>query len=124
MENDDEEKHDEIINNLMKEGKYDEILKFINAKGDDDVFNLSKENDEDLKIIPADDISDLQEDDNKNIVNQQKENKEDIKLEDNIKEEIDIPEEIIEKKINRIPSQSEADISADKDNINHIDWEY
>ena len=68
MENDDEEKHDEIINNLMKEGKYDEILKFINAKGDDDVFNLSKENDEDLKIIPADDISDLQEDDNKNII--------------------------------------------------------
>ena len=56
--------------------------------------------------------------------NKKEEEEEDIKLEDNIKEEIDIPEEIIEKKINRIPSQIEADISADKDNINHIDWEY
>ena len=52
----DEEKQ-EIINNLVKQGKYDEVLQFLNIK--------EKEEDDKelpLEIIPADDISDLHED--------------------------------------------------------------
>ena len=52
----DEEKQ-EIINNLVKQGKYDEVLQFLNIKE-------KEEDDKDLplEIIPADDISDLHED--------------------------------------------------------------
>lgn len=72
-----DEENQEIINNLVKQGKYDEVLQFLNIK--------EKEEDnesEPLEIIPADNISDLHEEkeDNENIKTENKEN--DIKNED------------------------------------------
>ena len=72
-----DEENQEIINNLVKQGKYDEVLQFLNIK--------EKEEDnesEPLEIIPADNISDLHEEkeDNENINMENKEN--DIKNED------------------------------------------
>ena len=70
----DEEKQ-EIINNLVKQGKYDEVLQFLNIKEKEE-----DEKDLPLEIIPADDISDLHEDkeekknlgENEDIINENK----------------------------------------------------
>ena len=72
---DEEEKNDELIQDLIKQGKYFDVIKYleskdnknINIKNDlnnnnDIINNGENDDDEELKIIPADDISDLHED--------------------------------------------------------------
>ena len=82
---DEEERNEDLIQELIKQGKYFDVIKYLESKdnkktnikkdlnGDNEIIN---NNEEELKIIPADDISDLHEDlDNNN------ESKEDKKIE-------------------------------------------
>ena len=83
---DEEEGNEDIIQDLIKQGKYFDVIKYLESKdnkkinikkdlnGDNGIINNNEEEDEELKIIPADDISDLHEDlDNNN--NESKEDK-------------------------------------------------
>ena len=90
-----DEKNDAVIQDLIKQGKYLDVIKYLesqdnkgkNIKENKD-NNDEKKNEEELVIIPADDISDLHEDNN--ISNISKSEKEDNKNKnDEIKEIID-----------------------------------
>ena len=77
---DEEEKNDAYIQELMKQGKYSDVIKFLESndkkskmnKKNDGIEKKNGENDEnsdfnedeELEILPADDISDLHEDNN------------------------------------------------------------
>ena len=72
----DEEQNDAYIQELMKQGKYSEVIKFLDSKDkkskrkknknnneeNENNSNNEDEDEEELVIIPADDISDLHED--------------------------------------------------------------
>ena len=86
---DEEEKNEDLIQDLIKQGKYFDVIKYLESKdnkkinikkdlnGDNGIINNNEEEDEELKIIPADDISDLHED----LDNNNNESREDIKIE-------------------------------------------
>lgn len=90
---DEEEQNDALIQDLIKQGKYFDVIKFLESKdkkGKNNI-NLNNENgvlnnndnneeEEELKIIPADDISDLHED--KSNINDDKEDDEKNKNDD------------------------------------------
>ena len=69
---DEEEQNDAYIQELVKQGKYSEVIKFLESKDKKGKRKKNGENeenpdyneDEELVIIPADDISDLHEDNN------------------------------------------------------------
>ena len=88
---DEEEQNDALIRDLIKQGKYFDVIKFLESKdkngknnknlnNENGVLNNNDNNEEELKIIPADDISDLHED-NSNI-NDDKEDDEKNKNDD------------------------------------------
>ncbi len=90
---DEEEQNDALIQDLIKQGKYFDVIKFLESKDKNgkNKMNLNNENgvlnnndnneeEEELKIIPADDISDLHEDNNN--INEDKEDDEKNKNDD------------------------------------------
>ena len=88
---DEEEQNDALIQDLIKQGKYFDVIKFLESKdknrknniklnNENGILNNNDNNEEELKIIPADDISDLHED---NSINEEdKENDEKNKNDD------------------------------------------
>ena len=104
LDDDEEEQNDAVIQDLIKQGKYFDVIKFLESKDnnnnknfnkninhDNDIINTNDNNEEEeeLKIIPADDISDLHEDIDNN--NEEKEANEILeKNEDNKNKDIDI----------------------------------
>ena len=89
---DEEEQNDALIQDLIKQGKYFDVIKFLESKDKNGKNNINLNNDngvlnnndnneeEELKIIPADDISDLHEDNS--IINESKEDDEKNKNDD------------------------------------------
>ena len=90
-EEDDEEQNDAYIQELIKQGKYSDVIKFLDSKdkkiktkknadnkNEENNVNIKPDEDEELYIIPADDISDLHEDNNnlndEKIINDDKDN--------------------------------------------------
>ena len=68
---DDDEKNDDLIQDMIKQGKYFDVIKYLESKDNKgkNKINLDNNNDdyminneEELVIIHADDISDLHED--------------------------------------------------------------
>jgi len=118
---DEEEQNDAVIQDLIKQGKYFEVIKFLESK-DKNIkknINLNNENgtlnnndndeEEELKIIPADDISDLHENNSINNDNDNKEDDEKIKNDD-----------LMDKKEENknILDKSENEVKNNKENIN------
>ena len=137
---DEEEKNDDFIQDLIKQGKYFDVIKYLESKdnktknnkdnlnyknNNNEIDNNKDNNEEELVIIPADDISDLHEDNN-NIINksEEEEKKEDDKNKDNNeskhedqKEENNIITNINNKNENtQTQKNSENNIDINKDN--------
>jgi len=93
---DEEEQNDAYIQELVKQGKYSEVIKFLESKDKkekrkkigENGENLDYNEDEELVIIPADNISDLHEDNNNNSNNENLE-------EDNLKNNLVLENNII-----------------------------
>ena len=89
-----DEKNDAVIQDLIKQGKYLDVIKYLESqdnKGKNNKENKDNNDDinnEELVIIPADDISDLHEDNNiSNISKSEKD--ENINKNEEIKEKVD-----------------------------------
>ena len=98
---DEEEKNEALIQDLIKQGKYFDVIKYLESKDNNDKLiknNLNNDNDiinnkdnneeEELVIIPADDISDLHE--NINNIIDEKDKNEEILEKNEVKKNIDI----------------------------------
>ena len=73
---DEEEKNDELIQDLIKQGKYFDVIKYLESKDNKGKNNKENDNEQELVIIPADDISDLHDDNDSNKnEDEEKENK-------------------------------------------------
>ena len=136
---DEEEKNDDFIQDLIKQGKYFDVIKYLESKdnktknnkdnlnnknNNNEIDNNKDNNEEELVIIPADDISDLHED-NDNIINksEEEEKKEDDKNKDNNeskhedqKEENNIINNINNNENTQTQKNSENNIDINKDN--------
>ena len=153
-----EEQNDAYIQELIKQGQYSEVLKFLDSKDKKTKKNNNKNNDnnlndynsninedEELVLIPADDISDLHEDniinndneENRNeiekhlnlenekiILNNENENEninENENNKNNIEKEVDIKEENHDKNKNdKDKNNNELNKENNKDNNNII----
>ena len=126
----DDEKNEELIEDLIKQGKYFDVIKYLESKNDNNKNNIDdKDNnnkqEEELVIIPADDISDLHEDSNSinenkdDNIDEIKENNDKINIInsiDNNKEENNNINEIINnKKLNQLNKEN-TNIISDKEN--------
>ena len=102
-DDEEEEQNEAFIQELVKQGKYSEVIKFLESKdkkskrkknnGNNDLENVNEgndnnsninEEDEELVIIPADDISDLHEDINNNDDKNKEKDNNNINGENNI----------------------------------------
>ena len=73
---DEEDKNDDIIQDLIKQGKYFDVIKYLESKDNKGKNNKENDNEQELVIIPADDISDLHDDNDSNKnEDEEKENK-------------------------------------------------
>ena len=73
---DEEDKNDDIIQDLIKQGKYFDVIKYLESKDNKGKNNKENDNGQELVIIPADDISDLHDDNDSNKnEDEEKENK-------------------------------------------------
>ena len=73
---DEEDKNDDIIQDLIKQGKYFDVIKYLESKDNKGKNNKENDYEQELVIIPADDISDLHDDNDSNKnEDEEKENK-------------------------------------------------
>ena len=125
MENEDEEEKNNIyIQDLIKEGRYSDVIKFLESNDRDNKMKLdNKDNnnaeDEELVIIPADDISDLHEKSKDNISNKDDEDKNNLSIKFN-KIEINEKEEAEKGKVEKVENKGD-DILINQNDKNNIE---
>ena len=131
---DEEEQNDAYIQELVKQGKYSDVIRFlesqdkkikrkkkvnndINTKNENEnIDDFNDNEDEELVIIPADDISDLHEDN----INNNEENNEINEIKDDIKKDIFLENNNINENNANIENvniiEEKNDIKLEKDN--------